>query len=219
MNPTTDVQTFDIAINTEATDRTLGLITFDIHQLQPIGTDQAVAGQFGLIGAMVWVAGKNAANDKDFSIDSEGIQFYRDAHSLLSERLPDIETFHFTETPPDIMNDDTALSRHIRDIRLNGSKKLTQEEVISFCNKHRLDYVLFSRHWGGEYAVDNSLFMSSQWNIYDSAGKIKASVFTRSKNEQISPDSMDQEALSQALLALYAENMEKFIVVLNTGKP
>ena len=150
-------------------------------------------------------------------MDTGGVKFYRDALTLLRERMHEVEALQFTELDNALLNDDVALSRHIRDLRLNGSNKLSPDQVAVFCRKNGLDHALSSSHWGGLMKMDDSLFMNSQWDIYDAQGKLVVSVFTRSKYDQTSPDDMDQKSATQTLLALYKENLEKFLNVLKTG--
>jgi hypothetical protein len=219
INPTTDVKTLDVVFDSKTAQESFGLVQFDIHQIPPMGTDQAVANQFGLIGALVWIAEKKASNAKDFSIDETGVEFYRQTYMRLTDRLNQAVSFRYVEIPDLNIPDDVTLSRHIRDLQLSGSKELKREEIAAFCRDNHLDYALSSRNWGGELSMGESLFMNGQWNIYDTNGKLVASIFTRSTNENLDLDAMDEQMINEALLTLFEENIGRFSDAVNTNKP
>ncbi|MDJ0807402.1 MAG: hypothetical protein QNJ78_11265 [Gammaproteobacteria bacterium] len=216
--PTTDIKTYEASIFSGSADATLGIIKFDIRQFEPMGTGQAVAGQFGLLGALVWASAKDAENAANYTVNQRDTQFYRQTLSLLEQRLSDSRRFRYTDVVPNT-RDDVELSRHIRNIRLHGSDAPEPEETTAFCARHQLDLAFYGDHYGGIHDMDNSLVMSSNWRIYDPRGIEVVSVFTRSVNDQISAKTVSEGTRNAALIALFEENMQKFFQVLQQGKP
>lgn len=219
VTPITKVETLDAAFSDKAATERLGIIKFDVYVLQPPGTGQAVAGQFGLLGVLAWAAATDAANQRDYSVDAPGVKIYRDALSLLVDRLRSNEAINYVAPTAVLDPDDVELSRHIRHLQLHGTKTPSAEEIAQFCDQHALHFALYSGHWGGVYRGDNTLIMASKWHVYDRGGTKVVSVITRSRSAEPVTQPEDPYAHTDALFTLYQENVGKFLTALKTGGP
>jgi hypothetical protein len=207
----TEIQVLHSKFMAERTQKKLELIKFDFHTIEPMGTDKAIALQFGLIGALAWVATQSAKNNKDNTVDTVGIILHQKALSLLKDRLSKSSLVRYANIPSDTTIDPVALSKNIRHNRLFGSTVPTRSEIAAFNDKHGLDYFLYNANWGGIYKSENKFFISSKWEIYDSTGNEKVSMFTMSVDDKTSPDSLSTEATIDKLLQLFSQNIDRFL--------
>ena len=204
----------------------LGIIKADSYTIKPMDTSQAVAMQFGLVGALVGalveplIRGgiESAKNSFDDSIDEEGVVLYRKSFELIKERLFATPEVHFKKTAsPEI--DAVALSKQIRDLRLWGGSVPTNDEIANFTGHRGMDYVLYNKTWSGIYRNSNQLFVASDWRIYDANGREAVFIFTRSVVENPSSSSLPSFLYTDKFLDLFGQNVDKFLGTVNSLTP
>jgi hypothetical protein len=193
--------------------KSMGVIKTETCTLMPFGVSQAVggavAGQFGIPGALVWTEVEYVKNKFDDSIDEEGIRLYQKSSSMLRERLSANRQIPFKETEaPGI--DAISLSREIREIQLFGPKNPTPGEIAEFTRKHQLDYVLYSHSVGGINKTSRQLYLDTKWRIYNTNGRQPIAIFTRSVDQKASSDTLTTSAMTDKLLELFSENPDNF---------
>lgn len=213
----TDIVLLDSKFLADSGKKKLGIIKFDFHTIEPLNTDQTIAAQFGLIGALVSVANQNAKNSKDNTIDTAGVMLYQKSLVLLKERLQSCSLIPLADSASEKNIDPLALSRHIRDTRLFGSTSPTHDEIAQCTRKYAYDYVLYNGNWGGIYKNEDKLFVSGKWQIYNSAGNEVVSVFTMSIDKKTVPDSLTPGAMAEKLLKLFNQNIDSVVNVITKG--
>ena len=176
-----------------------------------MSTNQMVAMQFGLVGVLVGTAIESAKNSFDNSIDEEGVALHRKSVVVLKERLRANHQIPFKDTSnPEL--DPVALSRRLRDLRLQEGEGTTKAEIAEFTGQHGMDYVLYANTWGGVDRNSNDhVFLATNWRIYDSTGRQSVFIFTRSIGEKPSSDTPTPPALTDKLIELLNENVTKFL--------
>jgi hypothetical protein len=191
--------------------KSLGILKSDTYTMMPMSTSQIVAMQFGAIGAVVGIAIESAKNSSDNSIDEEGIALHRKSIVLLKERLSTNHQIPFKAVSnPEL--DSVALSRRLRDLRLQGGEGSTKAEIVEFAGRHGLDYVLYTNTWGGfDKNKDDQVFLATDWRIYDSNGRQAVFIFTRSVGEKPLSSTSTPPTLTDKLLELLNENVTQFL--------
>jgi len=184
-----------------------------------MGTDEAVASQFGLLGALVWAASQSSKNSSDYTVDTEGVSLHQKSLTVLKERLGASASIRFADFTSDSEIDPVALSRQIRDIRLFGSNAPTAGEITAYSSKHGVDYVLYSVHWGGVYENNKHLFLASKWRLYDAAGNEAVSVLTRSVDDKTVASTLEPATLTDKLFELFKENLDRFLDAVTKARP
>lgn len=192
----------------------LGIIKLDTYTMEPMSGGQAVASQFGLVGALVMVTAESLKNSGDTSIDELGVMLHKKSLQSLNERMGTTPKISFTDLKWSSDLDPVALSRYIRDMRLWGSKTPSDKEIADAFQNNLLDYVLYGKTWGGIYKNSGQLYFTTKWRIYDREGNEAVSVFTRSVEEKTESE-LSNADITLRLVNLFNQNLDRFFSVIN----
>lgn len=216
ITPTTDVRSMDPKFVDETRKEKIGIVKFDIYTTDPndaAGGAAAGAGG-GLIGAFVYLAIKEAQNNKDYSVDSEAVRLHDKSIVLLVNRLKESKLVEPVDAACSTDLEPVARSRSVRKSRLHGFEAPTAEEVDVFIESHGLDYALYSTHVGGD-KPGGGVFLTSKWRVYDKEAKEVVSVLSRSVDASANRKTLTSSELADRFLSLFEENMKKFFSTAN----
>jgi hypothetical protein len=90
-----------------------------------------------------------------------------------------------------------------------------KKELEEYFQINEIDYALFSKTWGGVYKNSNELFLSTDWRIYNPDGDEVVFIFTRSVDKKNSPSTLTPSTMTEKLLELFSENLNKFSEVIS----